>query len=700
MRKPVLVAACLIGLAAAGGLGLYATYQREYLVTETEKAEFIGLQQSLGGLESFAKLGGDGAFVALDKSLFDKISAALSGQSVTVYSKSLDDQIRLTVRSATLRAEPGRMVAQLALTATDTKRGLGVGLDVEGFVYYAGITEEPSSTGGDPANAANFKFLPVKIIPQLQYGFLNLRGRQFVSDTVTTGVLSFLFDKLAWKATYQPHVDLAIGSPSTITQHFGDNNAGTVVFTATPSPFRFDRWLTIVAPVFTPKGVVLTATLESSRQAPSGITPARSDKVKSEDLANARAEIAAKAGALNGLYARDVAVTIGRAAFGKLTEQFITDLSGFNISIKGQSIAGRLFDKQWRDNILGDGGYYAEIVDAARIEGRVSFGKSSAALDKERGPYLTMPVSASFGAPVHVHFDPLIGGGFGTSVGIQGSASTTLRAWFATTKFVFEGRTVSLAGPVLSCELLDVDARTDGRLKLGGDVVVATVPSLGAKVGVLIGDKPLAPSVVAGAPILATLVPSTKQEERATASLSILDGLFSSLTVDDLATELGEDGYRISTSFSIELGNQPFASPPSDFIERMRKAATDHWNSTMRQQCPDTPGIRIEVGDLEIGPNGEVLKFLKNAWNDITKGPGKNNEVRKLVDRINGEAAKYDEATKQLANDVGNLAKQAFPTDSGVGHAAGELAKSVTKVITNPGGAVQDFGKQLFNGFR
>ena len=55
MRKPVLVAACLIGLAAAGGLGLYATYQREYLVTETEKAEFVGLQQSLDGLQKLCQ---------------------------------------------------------------------------------------------------------------------------------------------------------------------------------------------------------------------------------------------------------------------------------------------------------------------------------------------------------------------------------------------------------------------------------------------------------------------------------------------------------------------------------------------------------------------------------------------------------------------------------------------------------------------
>ena len=138
----------------------------------------------------------------------------------------------------------------------------------------------------------------------------------------------------------------------------------------------------------------------------------------------------------------------------------------------------------------------------------------------------------------------------------------------------FEGRTVSLAGPVLTCGLLDVDARTDGRLKLGGDVVVATVPSLGAKVGVLIGDKPLAPSVVAGAPILAPLVPPTKQEERR-------QPRFRSSMVCFIAdrgcpcSASHEDGYRISTSFSIQ----------SRTTDRWRlHRATSSWTACGRRQ--------------------------------------------------------------------------------------------------------------------
>ncbi|KJC55870.1 hypothetical protein UP10_36230 [Bradyrhizobium sp. LTSPM299] len=688
----------MAGLAVAGAATLYATYPRAYVLTETNKAEFVGLRQSLDGLQNVTQLNGDGAYVALDKSIFDKLSAALAGQTVTVHSKDLDDDLRLTVMSVALRSEPGRMVAQLDLAASDSKRGLTAGLHVEGFLFYAGTTEEDAALQDGPTNAANFKFIPVKVTPEIKYGFLNLRARRLASDTITAGTLSFLFDKLAWKATYRPHVSFSLGEPQTITQHFGDQNSGTVELVATPSPFHFDQWLTVVAPVFTPKGVVLTATLGPTRQVPGAVVATPPDNVSADNLARARQDVQAKSGVLDGLFARDVAVTIGKPAFTRLTDQLANALAGFNIAIQGKSISGRLFDKQWHDNILGDGGFFAEIQDAGRIQGRVNFAKPIIVLDQEHGPSFSLPVSASFSAPVHVHFDPLIGGGIGTSIGMQGSASTKLRAWFGATTFAFEGRTVAMAGPVLSCGLLDIDARTDGKLKIGDGV--ATVPQFGAKVGVLVGAKPLAPSFIAGAPIGMTVLPPTKPEVRETARLSVVDGLFASLSLDDFAAEFVPAGYRLSSSFTVALANQPFALPSPDDMARVRKAAIDHWNAGMRQPCPDLPSIRIEVGDLEIGPNGEIMKFLRNAWNDITKGPGKNNEVVKLLDRMTAAAGSYDAATKKAADDVRDLAARAFPTDSAVGHAAGELGKTVTIVVTNPTRAVGGFFHQAGRLFR
>ena len=134
MRRVVLIAVSLAGLAVAGAGALYATYQRQYLVTETAKAELVGLRQSLDGIQQLTVMKDDGVSVALDKSIFDKICATLAGQSIAVYSKRLDDTIRLSIKSAAIRTEPGRMVAHLDLTASDSKRGLSVGLDAEGFI--------------------------------------------------------------------------------------------------------------------------------------------------------------------------------------------------------------------------------------------------------------------------------------------------------------------------------------------------------------------------------------------------------------------------------------------------------------------------------------------------------------------------------------------------------------------------------------
>jgi hypothetical protein len=36
-------------------------------------------------------------------------------------------------------------------------------------------------------------------------------------------------------------------------------------------------------------------------------------------------------------------------------------------------------------------------------------------------------------------------------------------------------------------------------------------------------------------------------------------------------------------------------------------------------------GVGVPGGCL--GPNGEVIKALRNGWNDITKGPGDHNEL-------------------------------------------------------------------------
>jgi hypothetical protein len=658
----------------------------------------VGLHQSLDGIAAANQLATNGVFIALDRSIFEKLSSAMTLRSVSLRSKKLGDDIDVMVDSMSVSPEAGRMAVTLDVTAKSTERGLTAGLRVDGFIYFAGITEEHNPSDNAPINAANFKFLPVSLAPHLQYGFLSLRARKFVNGMITAGVFSLLFDRLAWKIAYRPSLAFSYDSSSAITQHFGQDNSGTLVLRVTPSPLHFQRWLKILAPVFTTHGVLLAASLDQAYQPPALIPPPVSRPGTPQDVDATENQVETKAAALGGYFSKNVAVTLGRSALDTLSGQLAAVLDGFTIAARGQSFSGRLFDKPWRDKILGDGGFFAEVRDASRIEATAKFAKPSATLDPSVGPRLVLPVGVSFDAPLHVHVDPLIGGGVGTTIGIKGAANTTLTAWMGTTKFVFEGQPIALAGPVMTCALINIDAKSDGKFTLGTGW--ATVPQIGAKFGQLIGQSPLAPTIVAGPPINMAILAPTPRAERASVDLVVLQGLFATITLDDFSADVTSQGYRLSTSFKITLASQSLPQPTDDYRNRLRTAAADFWSASMRQPCPDVPAIRIEVGDIEIGPNGEILKFLKNAWNDITKGPGKNNEVVKLLGRIQAAAGSYDDATKKLASDLGAMAQAAFPHDSAVGHAAGEAVKSVTKATTNPVGAVRDFGHQLLHGFK
>jgi hypothetical protein len=161
----------------------------------------------------------------------------------------------------------------------------------------------------------------VSVVPRLQYAFLNLRGRRLVNDTVTAGLLSLMFDQLTLKAAYRPRLSFSYDSPSTLTQHFGQDNTGTVVLNVTPAPVHFESWLKILAPVFTAHGVVLAATLDPTYQRPAAIPPPGVGSVTEQDLESARQRVDAKAPALDSFFAKDTAVTIGKAAFANLSDK-------------------------------------------------------------------------------------------------------------------------------------------------------------------------------------------------------------------------------------------------------------------------------------------------------------------------------------------------------------------------------------------
>lgn len=46
--------------------------------------------------------------------------------------------------------------------------------------------------------------------------------------------------------------------------------------------------------------------------------------------------------------------------------------------------------------------------------------------------------------------------------------------------------------------------------------------------------------------------------------------------------------------------------------------------------------LRVAWNDIVNGPgdNNDIVKAIRNAWDDITKGPGPNNDIRKALEAI------------------------------------------------------------------
>src|ERR1019366_8640138 len=97
----------------------------------------------------------------------------------------------------------------------------------------------------------------------------------------------------------------------------------------------------------------------------------------------------------------------------------ISDLAGtasvairkLSLSLQSTAISGRFIDKKWSDKILGDGGFYAEAAGGDRLKGSIA--PTAVKLQYIPGAGLSgsLALSISADADMHIHVDPLIGGG-------------------------------------------------------------------------------------------------------------------------------------------------------------------------------------------------------------------------------------------------------------------------------------------------
>ncbi|MBS0656692.1 MAG: hypothetical protein JSR82_00430 [Verrucomicrobia bacterium] len=190
------------------------------------------------------------------------------------------------------------------------------------------------------------------------------------------------------------------------------------------------------------------------------------------------------AAATSSLYAsppeNDVTTYLGKKFLDEMARSFAAQTSASrSVSIRTTGRRGKIFENEWSDDLLGKGGYYLEPANDDGGSAKLNLGIGT--FEWRDGVFLVdVTYTFSAGLPLHIHFDPLIGGGVGTTVRVEGSAAGRV-ALTARPALLGTGNSAVAAITFgVSCESTSLDIVTDGRASIG--VGWASVPHVGIRV--------------------------------------------------------------------------------------------------------------------------------------------------------------------------------------------------------------------------
>lgn len=581
----------------------------------------------------------------------------------------------LVLDSIDVRPELGRMEADLAISAR--KGDLVLKLKATALISFRG-----TERANDDAVQALFRIEPVLVQPSVEFGIFHFGLRDFWARLVPDLAVAFLNpDAFVVRLPLADTMRVTLKVKQEATEPLG--GSAKISYLATLPESTIVRRVSYSTPIVSPGGLWLFGILSDAGQEALKVSdpPTRDPAVLKTAIEALEGSLKSKLAEYSKVPSAALAVRVNKAVFVALGNDIAAlPADKRRVDVRSTRSEGRLTETNWHNDLLGDGGAFAELNGGDGLKGSIQFGKPSVGWSNGRLA-LTLPATLASEASVHVHFDPLIGGGVGTVIGMNGNGSADITGTALPLLMNKDGLRAVLLQPDLQCKLVEAVVESDGRLKI--DLGWTKVPSIGAKFQVPIGREAMTPTpLFDGRPQFVEIPAVEPRADEVAEKPWRFVPAHRALKI--ALNPIAADGDDNGIVFAAEVAIAPIQADTADAVERARSAVAVEASSyaarvaeaasSMRpaKACSLNPGFAVLLGGIEFGPNNEIVKFARNAWHDLTQGPGPNNELRKLVEGA-GDAAD---------------------------HAAKEAEKSVNKVITNPGGAVQDFGHQLFNGFR
>ncbi|AZV18106.1 hypothetical protein [Mesorhizobium sp. M7A.F.Ce.TU.012.03.2.1] len=601
-----------------------------------------------------------------------------------------DEDTVVTVGSFRVAFEPGFASGDITLMATSAKRELNLEFKGTAAAIFNGIDRD-----NDGSPTAVFSIHLIDLEPQISWYSLDFGIRSYASDLLQAGIMAYLADSLTVRLPFddQLKVDLELDHKETVpVREPKAENYIDLRFTMLSS--SIEQRLSYAHPLFLDGGLWLLASADDKGQqlAPSPDVGTRTAGEVETEIRQMRAKLAAYVVPEE----TDVSVWLRGETVGNVLKKIQElPLDKRTVTVISTKSAGRLAEDKWRDDILGEGGAFAELTGNNAVSGKIELREISSSWTPDKGLTFKSRVHADANAKIHAHVDPLIGGGAGTTAGMLGSADLEFEGTVNIGVQEVEGHKLLVLLPESACKEARLQLTTDGKLKIGSGWT--SVPSVGGIFKGPVGLSAIPPQLVAtDLPILLSgrskdgkplVVPADGDRVLVTTNWQR-----AKFILTPSAVKAGKEGYVISAGLTAEYSDQPDIHDRAAEEKKLREALVK--KSSAMKPCPGAYSFAVKLGSLEFGPNNEIVKFLRNAWSDITKGPGKNNEAVKILktatDAMIASGEAIDDATKAAVNEINGFAAQTLGQNSEAAKAVNAIASAVSPptVGTNADGGV------------
>ena len=303
--------------------------------------------------------------------------------------------------------------------------------------------------------------------------------------------------------------------------------------------------------------------------------------------------------------AGDSAIIVRKPLLEKLTTQLNErSIDERTLSFQSTGSRGKLFEKQWRDHLLGDGGLFVELDGPDAAWGTVTL-KNVTSAWSDKGLAYSASIDVEASTDIHVHFDPLLGGGIGKRVSLEGVTSPVLAGSLSLSVRTYAGVPVLVLEHQLHCTKVPITVMDSGDLNVG----VTVSQMLG-------GGSPSLIPVLMGVP---QLVKVRHVLDGITAIKVVAPKRFAAITYAPTHVLMDANGLRVEFSTMAEW-SRGGDSDPADQIEEIAALVKKDQTIPTAPDCGEPDAIKVHLAGLEFGKDLGLGRVITSLVDGAKKG--------------------------------------------------------------------------------